>query len=515
MDDNIREILNFCSKKGLLLDKDILNVFYEIDTNTAKEIIETLRIQTNSKILTKKVIENNKEKIQRILDTFADNFNIENIEKIKLKLGLSLEISKKPEIKKQENYEPTVKVVENYITPSKKLEVSDFVSYFRDRFINLSRILQEHSELDELVSINRISNDSRNISIIGMVKDKRKSKNQNIILEVEDLTGKILVLINKNKQEVYELADNISLDSVLGFKGSGNREIFFANEIIFPDATLPERKRSEKEEIVLFLGDLHFGSKLFLRKEFDRFIEYLNHPENFEEVKKIKYIFVVGDLVAGVGNYPNQEQDLAIPDLEEQFLELARYLEKIPKHIKIILSSGNHDGTRLMEPQPLLDEKFAWALYQMDNVIITTNPAFVNIGSYDGFKGFDVLAYHGFSYPYYANNIPYLVQKKAMNSPEEIMKYLLKNRHLAPAHGSTQYYPTEKDNLVIKKVPDIFVSAHTHKCGVTSYNKILIVSTSCWEAMTPYQEKFGNIPDHCKVPLLNLKTGEVKILDFE
>jgi hypothetical protein len=33
--------------------------------------------------------------------------------------------------------------------------------------------------------------------------------------------------------------------------------------------------------------------------------------------------------------------------------------------------------------------------------------------------------------------------------------------------------------------------------------------------MTPYQEKFGNTPDHCKVPLLNLKTRAVKILDFE
>jgi len=33
--------------------------------------------------------------------------------------------------------------------------------------------------------------------------------------------------------------------------------------------------------------------------------------------------------------------------------------------------------------------------------------------------------------------------------------------------------------------------------------------------MTPYQEKFGNTPDHCKVPMFNLKTRAVKILDFE
>ena len=43
----------------------------------------------------------------------------------------------------------------------------------------------------------------------------------------------------------------------------------------------------------------------------------------------------------------------------------------------------------------------------------------------------------------------------------------------------------------------------------------LLVSISCWEEMTPYQEKFGNIPDHCKVPIFNLKTRKIKILDFE
>ena len=105
--------------------------------------------------------------------------------------------------------------------------------------------------------------------------------------------------------------------------------------------------------------------------------------------------------------------------------------------------------------------------------------------------------------------------KKAMNSPEDIMKYLLQNRHLAPTHSSVQYSPLEKDPLLIRTVPDIFVSGHTHKSAVSYYNNILIISISCWEAMTPYQEKFGNEPDHCKVPMFNLKTREVKILDFE
>jgi DNA polymerase II small subunit len=124
------------------------------------------------------------------------------------------------------------------------------------------------------------------------------------------------------------------------------------------------------------------------------------------------------------------------------------------------------------------------------------------------------LTYHGFSYPYFANTVPSLVEG-GLNSPEKIMKYLLKNRHLAPTHGSIQYFPSEIDGHVIRKIPDIFVSGHLHKCAISTYNGILIISTSSWEEETEYQKKRGNQADFCKVPMFNLKTRAIKILDFE
>jgi DNA polymerase II small subunit len=108
-----------------------------------------------------------------------------------------------------------------------------------------------------------------------------------------------------------------------------------------------------------------------------------------------------------------------------------------------------------------------------------------------------------------------LISNKAMHSPDLIMKYLLKNRHLAPTHTSTQYFPFNEDPLVIRKIPDIFVSGHTHKSAVSYYNNILLISTSSWESITPYEEKMGADPDFCKVPMFNLKTREIKVLDFE
>ncbi len=524
------EILQFCFEKGLLVDKEILDLFdEESDFESIKIIIEKIKSKTNQNFITKNLFYNNKEQVNQVFSEFSEDKQ-KKLEKLKIKLGLSIEISreiiqKNGEIKNNEknlfekNNESFVKILTPIKINEKKLEVSDFTKYFRNRFDEMKKILSEHSSLNNLVSINKISGSRSNFSIIGIVSSKNVTKNKNIILEVEDFTGKIKVLVNQNKKEIYEQAEDIALDSVLGFNGSGNSEIFFVNELVFPEATLPQRKYSPVEEYALFIGDLHFGSKRFLEKGFNSFLDYLNGkvPGTEEEVLKIKYLFLVGDVVTGVGNYPNQEFDLKINDLEEQFIKLAELLGKIRKDIKIIISPGNHDGVRIMEPQPLLDEKYAWPLYDLENVIFTGNPCYVNIASNEegNFSGWDVLTYHGFSYSYYAGNINSLIKKRAMNCPEEIMKYLLKNRHLAPTHGSTQYYPLEEDGLIIKKIPDIFVSAHTHKCGVGYYNNILLISISCWEAMTPYQEKFGNQPDHCKVPMINLKTRAVKILDFE
>jgi DNA polymerase II small subunit len=544
-----KQILKFCLEKGLLVDKDVLNLFNETsDTDSVKLIIEKIKNYTKQNVITKNVFYDNKDKVNQFFYELPQK-NQKELENLKIKLGLSIEISREKQIISELNgdnisessggktfegnpveirvkrykesiedsEEGSVKVLSS-VPPlaNKKIEVQDFVTYFKNRFIEMKGFLQNHSELDNLVSISKIFGSRQKISIIGMIAERAITKNKNIIFEVEDTTGRIKVLINKNKKEIYEKAENAALDSVVGFKGSGNEEIFFADDIIYPDSSLPERKNSTKEECVLFIGDLHFGSKRFMKENFLKFIDYLNgNYQEDTEYKKIKYLFLVGDVVTGVGNYPNQEKDLEIVDLEEQFLALAELLGRIRKDIKIIISPGNHDGVRLMEPQPFLDEKYSWPLYEMENVFITPNPCYVNIGEKADFSGFTVLTYHGFSYPYYANNIPCLIQKRAMNCPEEIMKYLLKNRHLAPTHASTQYYPLEKDGLFIREIPDIFVSAHTHKCGVSYYNNILIVSISCWEEMTPYQEKFGNIPDHCKVPIFNLKTRKVKILDFE
>ncbi|MAH03823.1 hypothetical protein CMI39_03495 [Candidatus Pacearchaeota archaeon] len=535
-----KNILKFCLEKGFLIDNEVLKLFNETsDVESVKLIIEKIREVSQQKIITKEVFNQNKEKVNQFFLTLPKE-NQEKLESLKIKLGLSIEISRKTsEVlthlsefnKVEENLEQDqidfekkqinnsisdVKVINSPSILNKKLEVRDFINYFRSRFSEMKNILQERSELNNLTSINKIVANRRNVSIIGIVSDKRITKNQNILLEVEDLTGKIKVLISQNKPELYKKAEDITLDSIIGLKGVGNREIMFVNEIIFPDSVIFERKKSPVEEFVLFIADLHIGSKLFLEENFLKFIDYLNGKVlNTPEVEKIKYLVIAGDLIAGVGEYPGQEKDLKISDVELQYAKAAELLGKIRNDIKIIICPGNHDALRIMEPQPLLDEKYAWPLYNLKNIILVTNPSQINIGSRKGFNGFNILLYHGYSYHYYANNISRLMKEKAVHQPDKLMHYLLKQKHLAPTHSSTLYFPSEEDFLIIKNVPDILVSAHTHKSAVSYYNNILTISSSSWESKTAFQEKMGNEPDFCKVPMFNLKTRAIRVLDFE
>lgn len=513
---NNSEILKFCVDNGLLLDSEVLGLFDEIkDVNSIKLILEKIKESTNQRVITKNLFNQNKEKVSQIL-TSLPNENQQAIKKLKINFGLNIEISKEIVYKNnelQQNIQNSVKVLTTPLNSNKKIEVGDFTKYFRNRFLEIRQILLGNYLLKNLVSINKLSSTRQNVSIIGIVSDKSVTKNKNIVFEVEDLTGKIKILVNQKNKELYEKANEVCLDSVLGFNGVGNNEIIFVNDVVFPEAVLSERKKSPLDESVLFVGDLHIGSRLFFEKNFDKFISFINSES--PEAKKIKYLFIVGDVVAGIGNYPAQEKDLIIKDIEEQFIFLSEKLKKIRRDVNIIISPGNHDGVRLMEPQPLFNEKYAWSLYDLKNVILTGNPAFVNIGSGNNFSGFDVLTYHGFSYPYYANIVPSLISNDAMKSPDKIMTYLLKNRHLAPSHTSVQYYPSEEDNLIIKKIPDIFVSGHTHKSAISYYNNILLISSSSWEGKTAYEEKLGAEPDFCKVPMFNLKSRAIKILDFE
>lgn len=417
-----------------------------------------------------------------------------------------------------------VKILFHYNDQPKKRTPQDFVNYFNARYRALEKILQHRTELQNLTSLARLAGkkDRENVSVIGMIADKQTTKNENIMLTLEDPSGQIKIAVSKNKQEAYETAKDLVLDEVIGITGTTGQGIIFANSIVLPDIPIvPELKKSPDEVYAAVLSCIHVGSKLFLKDSFERFIRWLRgeagNEQQKEIAKKVRYIFIAGDVVDGIGIYPGQEKELEITDIYEQYNEAARLLSQIPKHIALIMCPGNHDAGRISEPQPGFSPVYAKALYKLPNTILLSNPCMVNIHSSENFPGFDVLLYHGYSFDDYSEIVP-SIKNSGRNCSERtplIMKFLLQRRHLAPTHTSTLYIPDpEKDPLVIEKIPDFFIAGHIHKSNASSYRGISIVCGSCFQAKTPFQEKMGHEPDPGRVPLINLQDRSVKIMRF-
>ena len=423
-----------------------------------------------------------------------------------------------------ESFLSRVKVLVQYQDKPKKRTVQDFVRYFNARYKTISQFLQQRQELQNLTSIGRLLNkkDRETVSIIAMVTEKRITKNENVMLTVEDPSGQIKIIVNKNKPDVWDIANDLVTDEIIGIIGSTGTNIIFANNVIIPDIPLTgEIKKAPDVGYAAVLSCVHAGSKLFERESFERFIRWIRGeagtPEQREIAKNVGYIFVAGDVVDGVGIYPQQEKELEIKDIHEQYIEAARLLSQIPKHIALIICPGNHDAGRISEPQPVLSLHYAKPIHDLPNALLLTNPCMVNIHSSENFPGFDVLLYHGYSFDDYGEIVP-SIRNSGQNISDRaplIMKFLLQRRHLAPAHTSTLYIPDpEKDPLVIDKIPDLFIAGHIHKSSSLNYRGVSIVSGSCFQGQTPFQEKVGHVPDPGAIPVINLQTRKVTTLRF-
>ncbi len=450
--------------------------------------------------------------VKEITDFFGDSLDY-----------LDKEIIDNFQKQKTKEEENKLIITQTYNNPPKKRTYQDFVNVFNNRYNNIASILRTRRELEGTTTISRLKDmPNERVSMIGMIQDKNYTKNQAIILALEDPTGIVTVIIRKddNNKELYDTANDLVLDEVIGVTGKTSGNAVFADNIIFPDIPLnKELKKGPKEEYLVCLGDTHFGTNVFMEKEFRKFIDWINCRAGSEEQKnvarKVKYLVLTGDIVEGVGVYPSQEEDLEIKDITEQYEEAAKWIKQIPSHIKIIITTGNHDAGRLSEPQEPPPREFSQALWDIPNVTMISNPGYVNIGKTKDFPGFDLLLYHGGSLIYYADNIPSIRSAGGQKRSDLIMKFLLQRRHLAPTHGSTLYLPdAEKDYLLIDLVPDFFITGHIHRSSVSDYRGVSMINASCWTETTDDQVKRGLEPLPARVTLINLKTRQPKIMNY-
>ena len=396
----------------------------------------------------------------------------------------------------------------------------DFYELTLDKYNKLRNLMRKRSEASSATNINNIYrlSSSVEISTVGLVEGVRQTKKGNFLLTLEDLTGKISVLIqnNSNNLEYVNIIERTFNDQMLFVKGSynpgedGRKGIIFANYISKIDIPTDFEPNFSPDPLsIALISDTHIGSKEFEADLFNKFLKFLNGKSNNkilrENAAKIKYLVINGDLVDGIGIYPNQKEDLIISDIFKQFKKASELLSEIPDYIKVFYVSGNHEPVRNAIPRPAVPKKYCEELINL-GIKCLGNPSIIKT------HNVNTLIYHGES----MHDINRLIHDLDINKPIETMKEFLICRHLAPVFGEkTQIAPINNDLLVLDKIPDIFHTGHIHINGMGKYRNVTLVNSGCFQAQTDFMRSFGIIPTPGIVPIIELDSLNYFQLDFK
>jgi DNA polymerase II small subunit len=369
----------------------------------------------------------------------------------------------------------------------------DFVSVFRDRYERLSRHLKgrvNHRATDSLAS----GGGGGEAGLVGMVAEINSTKSGHWMIDLEDTRGIFPCLVMKDK-EIADHVNELLLDEVIAVEGSVSDDgsILFVDDLHFPDVPRTYRPNTADRPVqAALISDVHVGSQEFLSDAWSRFADWLHT----EEAERVEYLCIAGDMVEGVGVYPDQDEELDIVDIYDQYEAFAEHLKKVPGDMEIIMIPGNHDAVRLAEPQPGFDDELR-DIMDVHDPRIVGNPATVTI------EGVNILMYHGVSLDEVIAELP--EEKASYDDPHKPMYQLLKKRHVAPQFGGhTRIAPEERDYLVMDEVPDIFHTGHVHKFGYGKYRNVLAVNTGCWQAQTEFQKSVNIDPDTAYAPVVDL-----------
>ncbi|TFF93297.1 MAG: hypothetical protein EU543_03955 [Promethearchaeota archaeon] len=477
-----------------------------------KEIVNSTNFTSSSKN-----IEANK--ISSTLMIEKQSKQQSDIKKSKKKVMISDKIKKMSPAISEFDFKPVAKEYDfDYnikMDPTGKLftsgEYDDFYNLNIDKFNQLYQLMRKRPETQSTINIGNILkfSEKSEVSTIGLVNEYRKTKNGHYFIVLEDLTGLINVLVRKDSEfkDVINTAKTIINDQMLYVQGEynpgkqGNEGIIFASVISKIDIPTGLKPNLSLDPLsIILISDTHIGSREFEEKLWNKMIDFLNGNlgnKNLRETAgKVKYIIINGDLVDGIGVYPNQQEDLIIGDIYKQYEKAASLISKIPNYIKIFYSSGNHEPVRNAIPRPGVPKKYCQTLIDI-GVKIVGNPCIIETNSVE------TLVFHGDSLLDLNLLIPGLKNEKPVDS----MKELLKCRHLAPAYGNkTQIAPIENDWLVIKEIPQIFHTGHLHINGLGSYRNVQLVNSGCFQTQTDYMKSFGITPTPGRIPLFELNS---------
>jgi len=209
------------------------------------------------------------------------------------------------------------------------IDEHDYIKLFQSRYNKLLKILGMRPESNRIRKIHNIkheynkkrtvstsvhesdiirSRESQTVLVAGLLMSRKQTKKVMEIV-IDDMSGALSV--RTADDDLREQVSKLVLDQMImveissGRKGGQN---FMIKSITSPD--IPDRvpNRSVSDSYVVLISDLHVGSKYFMQTEFMRFVSWLSSDD--EVARKVKFLCIAGDIIDGIGIFPNQDKEV-------------------------------------------------------------------------------------------------------------------------------------------------------------------------------------------------------------
>jgi len=405
-------------------------------------------------------------------------------------------------------YDARLEVLEGH-SAEPAADMEGFTEYFRSRYRKIEAILRKRMDVRDAISIGRALNMplKSKFKVIGIVT-RKSARGQRLFIDIEDLKDSITVMASD--EETVRRGQTILEDQIICVDALKYRkDLFIANDFIWPDIPSKTPRRSDTPLCAAFLADFQIGSRLFMEDLFNRFIKWMNRelgpPDSRNLAARVKYVVIAGDLVDGIGVYPDQMDELEITDVREQYEAAEALLSKLPDYVEVVIIPGNHDAVRKSLPQPPISKEYAEPLYHDPRFHMLGNPSRLLL------EGVEALICHGKALDDVLSQTPGF----DFQSPWKGMELMLRCRHLAPTFGaSTPLAPEKEDTLVIGSTPDIFQTGHIHIYNSRRYKGVTLISSSTWQRQTSFQRRMNLEPTPGIAPIVDLQTHQLLAIDF-
>src|SRR4030042_231459 len=108
---------------------------------------------------------------------------------------------------------------------------------FKGVFVIDKAFIKKRQDFQRVTSIARIKykKERESVMFCGLVYAKSTTKKNNILLTVEDPSGKVKVVVSEKKKELFELAKEMVLDELIGVEGTAGGNFVMAKPL-FPPA---------------------------------------------------------------------------------------------------------------------------------------------------------------------------------------------------------------------------------------------------------------------------------------